>query len=159
MNQAFRVQICNLFDVTFFFSFPIQEVREESNGLVQHPVQCCMLPPWRIPDHHQWHWQKGTRLDWSRLMYCTGMCLRERKEGVTDRQESREIDTVCTTTSWQKALPVSCGCSRIRSFYSVPNNPSASLRTQHQCPFKDHSLLAYVCGCVLNVQYVHHTEI
>lgn len=155
MNQAFRVQICNLFDVTFFFSFPIQEVREESNGLVQHPVQCCMLPPWRIPDHHQWHWQKGTRLDWSRLMYwhVFERNVARRKEWqigerVDRKKKNPPIDTVCTTTSWQKAHPVSCGCSRICSFYSVPNSPSAILRAQHQCPFKDHGLLAYVFAAV-----------
>jgi len=40
-----------LFDVIFnficlgFSDFPFKEVRQESNGLIQHPVQCCMLPP------------------------------------------------------------------------------------------------------------------
>lgn len=48
----------SLFYVNFWHLL-LKAICESSNGDRQHNVQDIVLPPRGVPDHHQWHWQKG----------------------------------------------------------------------------------------------------
>lgn len=159
MNQAFRVQICSLFDATFNHiclcssRFPSRRfVRNQMvlsntlfNVVCYHPEEFQIIT-------------SGTDRkvqDLTDLDRCTGMCLREMwPERGSDRQvreqtERKNTDRYCVhNNKLTESSPSLLWMQQDPLIYSVPNSPSASLRAQRQCPFKDRRLLAYVCAAV-----------